>query len=81
MTAANPERRLTRQIDWARSEADRLRRLARRNTANPRAGLHAQRMAALAEATVVTLTELAQAPAPPAYPNRLNLWMPEQDYE
>ncbi|MFN7110289.1 MAG: hypothetical protein ACK4M2_01535 [Brevundimonas sp.] len=71
--------RLTRQIDWARAEAARQRRIARRNQASPRTALHARRMADLAEATVTTLTELATRPAPAAYPNRLNLWMAEPD--
>lgn len=71
--------RILRQIDWARSEAMRQRKLAVRNAAAPRARDHARRMAGLAEATVVTLTELATRPAPAAYPNRLNLWMTAPD--
>lgn len=67
--------RIFRQIDWARAEATRQRKLAVRHAANPRARDHARRMAVLAETTVVTLTELATQPAPAAYRNRLNLWM------
>ncbi|MFN7128240.1 MAG: hypothetical protein ACK4OJ_04170 [Brevundimonas sp.] len=77
MNARSP--RLNRQIDWAKAEAERQRRLARRHAADPRLGAHARRMAELALATVTTLTELASLPAPAAYPNRLNLWMTEPD--
>lgn len=73
--------RLNRQIDWAKAEAERQRRLARRHAADPHLGAHARRMAELAQATVTTLTELAALPAPAAYPNRLNLWMTEPDAE
>ncbi|GAA0197694.1 hypothetical protein GCM10010203_55820 [Actinomadura yumaensis] len=69
--------RLQRQIDWARAEAERQRRLARRHAADARLGPRARRLAALAQGAAEVLAELAARPAPAAGRNRLNLWMAE----
>lgn len=73
---AHPSR-LQRQIDWARAEAERQRRLARRHAADARLGPRARRLAALAQGAAEVLAELAACPAPPPCRNRLNLWMAE----
>lgn len=62
--------RLQRQIDWARAEADRQRRLARRHAADVRLGPRALRLAALAQGAAETLAELAACPAPAPCPTR-----------